>query len=521
MGLIFFLIAVVAVASVVTLGTRKLEKAKEQGRFGATVAHKASRMVRAYWVSVMFAGALMARSGRGRVVLAALCGFLLLDAVLFTYDAEIAPPFGWTLFGLAAFAYGYFELRQRSKWERRVEEVVRARLGYRASEDIVLAFGDGGNWLGRLGRYTGSREWRAGVPARLDEDKLLAVEEDLRRRIPTDFSGVGARARLAAHQYLPREVAEALGDEAWAFDWDLVHGFVSARLVPDLPRMAAHPAVHGKLGAPGRATGDPAAIRLGLLLGGDEVVWEARGLMANLLLGGSPGGGKSAIINSILNHALHHRASWRVRLIDAKQIEFQDLKRYPRSVERLALTLEDAVRVLEETRAEMFARKPLFEGHRAKKLEDLNGKLVAAGEEPLSRILLVVDEVAELVGLLGGKDQEAKETDAMRARCKSLIDSVVQLGRAYGVVCVLSTQRPDAEFVSGRTKSNIGCRTAMGYMSPTGSRMVLDESDAASKLPSIAGRGIILMGGREQVFQSYYTPDDALIKTLDTVEAMA
>lgn len=70
------------------------------------------------------------------------------------------------------------------------------------------------------------------------------------------------------------------------------------------------------------------------------------------------------------------------------------------------------------------------------------------------RLLIIIDEVAELLEPSGGKTEEEKEEDAMRGEILSLIKRFTQLGRSAGIHCVLATQRNDTSIIPGVIQNN-------------------------------------------------------------------
>jgi DNA segregation ATPase FtsK/SpoIIIE-like protein len=72
----------------------------------------------------------------------------------------------------------------------------------------------------------------------------------------------------------------------------------------------------------------------------------------------------------------------------------------------------------------------------------------------MPRLLIVVDEIAELTGKSGIKTTEGKAEDALKDEILSNIQSITQLGRSAGIHCILCTQRNDANIISGVIQNN-------------------------------------------------------------------
>lgn len=137
-------------------------------------------------------------------------------------------------------------------------------------------------------------------------------------------------------------------------------------------------------------------------------------------------------------------------------------------------------------------------------IDELNLARKARGEKPLQRIMIVIDEVAELLDRSGGKSDEAKEQDEIRDEISAIFESIARLGRAMGVHMIYATQRNDAKLISGQVRNNTGARVAVGRLTPEGSRMAL-ENELATGLPGLPGRGIFYDFGACREFQVYRT----------------
>lgn len=74
--------------------------------------------------------------------------------------------------------------------------------------------------------------------------------------------------------------------------------------------------------------------------------------------------------------------------------------------------------------------------------------------DDMPRLLIVVDEIAELTGKSGIKTTEGKAEDALKDEILSNIQSITQLGRSAGIHCILCTQRNDANIISGVIQNN-------------------------------------------------------------------
>lgn len=74
--------------------------------------------------------------------------------------------------------------------------------------------------------------------------------------------------------------------------------------------------------------------------------------------------------------------------------------------------------------------------------------------DSMPRLIIVVDEIAELTQLSGLKTTEGKAEDALKMEIISIIQSLTQLGRSSGIHCILCTQRNDAKVIPGIIQNN-------------------------------------------------------------------
>lgn len=130
----------------------------------------------------------------------------------------------------------------------------------------------------------------------------------------------------------------------------------------------------------------------------------------------------------------------------------------------------------------------------------------------LPRRLLVIDETASVVA---GSDKIAKAAaEALRG--------IVQLGRSAGVCVVIGMQRPDADYLSGFVKHNVGARIMLGRADEVSGRMVVGaawaeiaESDAPAERPPGRGVAVDVGAGGARLVQTYLLDRTALLPRLD------
>lgn len=229
---------------------------------------------------------------------------------------------------------------------------------------------------------------------------------------------------------------------------------------------------------------------LGKDIGGAPVVADlAR--MPHLLVAGTTGSGKSVGVNAMLISMLYKSTAEDVRLIliDPKMLELSVYEGIPHLLAPVVTDMKDAANALRWAVAEMERRYKLMSMLGVRNIAGFN-KVIresnAAGEpladptfnpdnaiagaippalEPLPCIVVVVDEFADMIMVVGKKVEE-------------LIARLAQKARAAGIHLILATQRPSVDVITGLIKANIPTRIAFQVSSRVDSRTILDQMGA-------------------------------------------
>jgi S-DNA-T family DNA segregation ATPase FtsK/SpoIIIE len=233
----------------------------------------------------------------------------------------------------------------------------------------------------------------------------------------------------------------------------------------------------------------PLTVALGKDISGNPVVVDL-GRMPHLLIAGTTGSGKSVCINSIILSLVYKSTPEHVRLImiDPKMLELAVYEGIPHLLAPVVTDMKQAANAFKWCIFEMERRYRLMAALGVRNLAGYNRKVKEAAEAgrplldplaqpdeealpltPLPLVVIVVDELADLMMVVGKKVEE-------------LIARLAQKARAAGLHLVLATQRPSVDVITGLIKANIPTRIAFQMSSRVDSRTVLDQMGAEQLL---------------------------------------
>jgi S-DNA-T family DNA segregation ATPase FtsK/SpoIIIE len=214
----------------------------------------------------------------------------------------------------------------------------------------------------------------------------------------------------------------------------------------------------------------PLVIGLGHNVAGQAVVADLA-KMPHLLIAGTTGSGKSVCIKSIITCLIYNNTPDRLRLvmIDPKMVELVRFNGLPHLYGEVQVDLERVVKVLRWVALEMDDRYKRFADASARHLDDYNRKMAKQDTPTLPRIVVLIDELADLMMLA----PEAVE---------QLLCRIAQMGRATGIHLVVATQRPSTDVVTGLIKANFPARISFNTASQVDSRVILDMQGAETLL---------------------------------------
>lgn len=220
----------------------------------------------------------------------------------------------------------------------------------------------------------------------------------------------------------------------------------------------------------------PLALALGRDVSGQPVVADLE-RMPHLLIAGTTGSGKSVCLASLITCLVMNNTPEQLRLaiMDPKRVELARFDGLPHLLGQVETEIERMLAVLRWALTEMDQRYRLFEAARARDLNAYNAKQARKNQPGLPRIVIIIDELADL--MMSVPDQ----TEHSLVR-------LAQLARATGIHLVIATQRPSTDVLTGLIKANFPARIAFAVASSVDSRVILDTNGAETLL----GRGDML-----------------------------
>ncbi len=229
--------------------------------------------------------------------------------------------------------------------------------------------------------------------------------------------------------------------------------------------------------------------------------------MPHLLISGTTGSGKSVCLNTMILSLLYKYSPQEVRfvIVDPKRVDLEPFKTIPHMmfgdiIEDVPTTNSMLTWAVEE----MEERYKLLAKSHTKNIKDYNNKAKANGEKIMPRIVIIMDEFADI--MLQDKRGVGDKVCAL-----------AQKARAAGIHLVLAAQRPSADIVEGPIKSNLPSRIVFRASSSIDSQVSLGEPGAEKLL----GKGDCLYktGGMfavERVMGAYVS-DDEMFSVIDFV----
>ena len=193
--------------------------------------------------------------------------------------------------------------------------------------------------------------------------------------------------------------------------------------------------------------------------------------MPHILIAGATGSGKSVCINSIIMSLLYKAKPDELKLlmVDPKVVELGIYNGLPHLVSPVVNDPKKAAGVLGWAVSEMNQRYEIIAAAGARDINAYNKQAKASGGESLPRIVIIIDELADLMMVAP-------------AEVEDYICRLAQKARAAGIHLVVATQRPSVDVITGVIKANIPSRVAFAVASQVDSRTILDMGGAEKLL---------------------------------------
>ncbi len=257
--------------------------------------------------------------------------------------------------------------------------------------------------------------------------------------------------------------------------------------------------------------------------------------MPHALVAGTTGSGKSVAINTMILSLLYKASAEDIRMImiDPKMLELSVYEGIPHLLTPVVTDMKDAQNALRWAVAEMERRYKLMSKLGVRNLSGYNQAIANAeakgqpirdplfvAEEPLAegeafptlkklpQIVIIIDELADMMMIVGKKVEE-------------LIARLAQKARASGIHLVLATQRPSVDVLTGLIKANVPTRISFQVSSRIDSRTILDQAGAEALLGN--GDMLFLPSGTSIPVRAHgaFVDDHEVHKVVDFLKQVA
>ena len=222
--------------------------------------------------------------------------------------------------------------------------------------------------------------------------------------------------------------------------------------------------------------------------------------LPHLLVAGSTGSGKTVFLYTLIVSLIqqHDPQSAQLILVDPKQTDFIFFDSLPHLLnDGVIIEPEHAITWLQYLmQEELQERTQVLREAGARDIKDYNRQQL---DNPLPRIVVVIDEYADLIHVLTKSDRDEFERQLVR---------LAQRARNVGIHLVIATQRPSADIVTSRLKANLPARIAFQLPSHHDSGTILDQPGAEK----LIGKGDMLIrtGGDMERLQGFFVGSDEL-----------
>lgn len=245
---------------------------------------------------------------------------------------------------------------------------------------------------------------------------------------------------------------------------------------------------------------------LGKDISGQPIV-DDLGKMPHMLIAGATGSGKSVCVNSLITSILYKASPEEVKflLIDPKVVELSCYNGIPHLLLPVVTDPKKAATALNWVVQEMTNRYKLFAQNSVRDLDGYNEKFSDSDDEKLPKLVVIIDELADLMMVAPGQVEDA-------------ICRLAQMARAAGIHLIVATQRPSVDVITGVIKANIPSRIAFSVSSGADSRTILDMGGAEKLL----GKGDMMFypvgASKPRRMQGAFVSDSEVNKVVEFIK---
>lgn len=265
-------------------------------------------------------------------------------------------------------------------------------------------------------------------------------------------------------------------------------------------------------------------IALGKDIAGNVIVTDLA-KMPHLLVAGTTGSGKSVAVNVMILSILFNSKPNEVKfiMIDPKMVELSFYQDIPHLLAPVITDMNQATNALKWVVGQMEKRYRVMAGYGCKNIDSFNQKILETKKsgailnsqsgdegkeelEPWPYIVVIIDELADLMMVVGKKIEQ-------------YIARIAQKARAVGIHLLIATQRPSVDVITGLIKANIPARISFQVSSKVDSRTILDQMGAET----LIGQGDMLFlypgTGIPKRVHGAYVNDSELNKVVDFLKS--
>lgn len=223
------------------------------------------------------------------------------------------------------------------------------------------------------------------------------------------------------------------------------------------------------------------------------------------LFAGMTGKGKSTFIKTMASVLLANNKDLEVKFIDLKGTEASVFDGHPRV--KVVTDIDSACAEIKAVDDILIERQEKFKEAKVNEIDLFNKKAVRpeSNHAPLSRVVVVIDEIAQITPTLSTEDHDAVK------KANLIINKIARLGRSFGIHLVVGVQKPDTRNLDSTIKANLEGILCFQVANRAQSQVVLDSNKAVG-LNAIAGRAIWQVGGDDKTVQTPFVTKEQIKK---------